>query len=218
MSATFSFDQLSRLPRTIRLQTGARLRRFRRPAVFWLITIGLAMLTANLVSRAAQPLPDQWGPSTRVVVLHRSVGPGQVLVAGDVSVEMVPAAFVPQRYARSIDEAVGRRVDPATRVGSPINLSTATPASTSELSSAIGRGRRGIAVSIDTAPAGLTSDDVVDVVVNQDGDGTILTTITGARVAQVNDRQVLLSTLPGDAGRLAAALTHGRATLILVGG
>jgi Flp pilus assembly protein CpaB len=218
MPATFSPLQLSRLPGNIRVQVAARLRRYRRPGVFWILTIGLSLLTANFVSRAAQPLPAQWGPSQRVVVLTRSVGPGQVVTGNDVTERLVPVAFVPVRSASNVSQVIGRRIDPTTRIAAPINLATALPASTSALSAAIGRNRRGVAIPVDRAPTGLGIGDLVDVLVNQDGDGALLATERAALVARVDDRQVLLSVTPTAAMTLSSAMTHGRPTLILVGG
>jgi Flp pilus assembly protein CpaB len=210
--------QFAELPRAIRVQTLFRVRRMRRPAVFWLVTLALALLTANLVSRAAQPLPDQWGPSRQVVVLTRKIQAGQVVKPGDVGLQMVPRAFIPTRHATELSQVIGRRIDPAARVSAPIDLASANPASTSALSALIGKNQRGFAVPAEAAPAGVAVADLVDVLVNQDGDGRLLATIRSARIARVDDRQVLLSVTQTDAIQLAAALTHGRPTVIILGG
>ncbi len=218
MSATFSFQQLRRRRKSASATASMTARRYRRPAVFWFVTIVLAIITARLVARAAQPLPVEWGNPQSVVVLIRDLPQGSVITSDDIGVRSVPSAFVPKRNTATGSDVVGKRLAVAGRRGAPVDLTLVQPASTSALTAEVGRNRRGFALPSESVPRGVSVGDQVDVVVSQDGDGAPLVTISNAKVIAFDEQQLLVSLTRADAASLAAALTRGRATVLLVGG
>ena len=91
---------------------GLRALRWRRhPLWFWLVTLGLAMLTAatamQVLGRASAAV-DRWGRLASVAVVVREVPAGVMVAAADVRVETVPERLVPSGAVLSVDDVVGR--------------------------------------------------------------------------------------------------------------
>jgi Flp pilus assembly protein CpaB len=208
---------LSRLSRPRFRKPTIRIARYRSATVFWIATVIVGIVTAKVVSRSAQPYPPTWGTVAPVAVLIRSVNEGATITPADVAIRNVPSAFVPEKSARSVSAAVGRRAAHQLRAGSPVDFDHTTPGLASALAGSVGQDRRGVALSLDGVPVGLTFGDLVEVFVNRDGDGQLLITVTNARVVRTTDHQILVSVTTSEAKQLAQALSNGRATLALVG-
>jgi Flp pilus assembly protein CpaB len=190
----------------------------RGPFLFWLITLVLAVATSTMIDRAQDPYPKAWGPLVEVAVAAEPVSAGTVISAPMIRVQRIPSLFVPDRPARGVADVVGRSAVSAIRQNAPVDLAEASPASTSAVSAAIGRGKRGVGLSPQIAPPGLAVGDFVDVLVVADADGSVVATFRNAAVIAIDTSGVLVSLPVAQADRLAAARSVGVATLTLVGG
>lgn len=195
-----------------------RFRQLTAPLTFWLVTIALALVTARIVERAAEPYPPEWGSLVDVVVVSQPIAAGQPIDASSVVVRSIPSVFAPKRSAPGIRSAAGRIPMGDLVVGAPVDLARTVPASTSEIVAAIGPGRRGVGLPLDAVPPGLRIGDHVDVLVASDGDSAVFRSVRNAQVVVLDDRGALVAMPADDAEQLTAARVVGRATLILVGG
>ncbi len=188
------------------------------PLMFWALTIAIAVVTARIVERAAEPYPSEWGTLVDVVVATQPLAAGSPIEASSVVVRSIPSAFAPARPAAQAELAIGRTALDAVAVGGAVDLTRTVPASTSAIVAAVGRGRRGVGLPADAIPLGLRPGDHVDVLVASDGDGSLVGSVRNAQVIVLDDRGALVAMPTADAERLAAARVIGRATLTVVGG
>ena len=209
----------SRVRRTVL----TRLRR--RPVLWWLATLALAMGTAQVVAGSVSRAEEgaaRYGATRTVLVATRDVGVGEVLEASAAEMRDVPAGFVPRGAAGA--EALGGRVTERLHTGEVVHGERVAPGGLSVVAALLPPGTRGIAVPTSPEALSLEVGDVVDVLATivevAAGTGlppTVLV-VAGAIVVDVREAAVSVAVPVEDAARVAYALSSGIVTLTLVPG
>lgn len=217
MSVTAVPRPASRAPRP-------RLPLLRRPSLFWLAALGLAIVTGLTVARLladAQAGAARWGETRPILVATTDLPPGAVLGPGDTELQRLPAALVP---AASIGRpADGQTVAAPIYRGEPVVAERLAPAGLSPVAAALPPGSRGIAVPAGGQALPLAVGDLVDVLVTfapdtvGDGEPTFAVARSAA-VVDVGEEAVTLAVTEDEASRVAFALTAGVVTLTLGAG
>ncbi len=194
----------------------------RRPVLWWLATLLLSGLTAQLVTGAlarAEAAAARYGTTQAVLVTTRAVDAGEVLGAGAAEVRDVPAGFVPPGAAGI--EALGSRASEALHEGEVVHVGRLAPEGLSAVAALLPPGTRGIAVPVDAGALPLVVGDAVDVLatvaeVTEAGGGPPTATLASrAPVVDVQEAAVTVAVPDDDATRVAYAVTTGIASLAL---
>jgi Flp pilus assembly protein CpaB len=194
------------------------IRAYRSVIFFWTMTLIVATVASQLIERSLANSIHKWGQTRAVMVTTQRIQSGTVISNQHLASADVPVRFIPDQATASPSLLVGRVATRSITAGAPIDLAAVSPTAGSPLAALVGPGRRGIALGSDRAPGDLRAEDVVDVLVNQDGDGALLVAVRSARVARVDERTVVLSVMPNESESLTRALTHGQPTIVVVGG
>ncbi|MBW3641515.1 MAG: hypothetical protein KY447_01210 [Actinobacteria bacterium] len=198
-----------------------RFRLARRPSLFWLAALVLAVATGLSVARFvgdARAEAARWGKVRPTLVATVDLEPGAVLGPGDARVEARPLALVPSGALAGQSE--GQTVVDAIAEGEPVLATRLAPAGSSALAAALPAGTVGIAVPTGAGALALTPGDAVDVLVtvHPDSLGSDEPTFPVARsavVVEVGEEAVTLAVSDTEAPRVAFALTAGVVTLVL---
>ncbi|HUF32177.1 MAG TPA: Flp pilus assembly protein CpaB [Acidimicrobiales bacterium] len=195
----------------------------RRPGPFWLLAVALAALTAIVAGRGlgvATADLARYGDPGPVLVAVRHVPAGSPLSTDDTEVRSLPAALVPDGAVRT--RADGRVAATDLYPGEVVLSARLAPEGLSPVAALLPPGTRGVAVPAGPAALALRTGDVVDVLATFDltgtGSGDGEPTFPVARralVVDVGDDAVTLAVAPGEAARVAFALTAGTVTLLL---
>lgn len=218
------------LPPRPSLRRGRRLRLPRRPAPYWILSVGLALLTGvvvnNLVGQAAAEVA-RYGETTAAVVVVRQVEAGSRLGAGDTELHQVPASLVPDGARRTTAAGEVALVD--LHVGEVLLDTRLAPAGVSPTAALLPPGTRGVSVPTGSSALDLRRGDTVDVLVTVDpattldGEaGAVEPSFAVARRAPViavdeGGDAVTVAVTETEAPRVAFALSTGSVTLVLVG-
>jgi pilus assembly protein CpaB len=190
----------------------------RRPAPFWLAAVALSVVTGATVARLvgdAAAAADRYGGLRPALVATTDLEAGAVLGPGDAEVRDLPAAFLPAgALAQPVDGAV---LAAAVLAGEPIVEARLAPAGTSAVAARLPPGARGVAVPTGPGALPLAVGDVVDVLATMAAEPTFPVAV-GATVVDVGPDAATIAVEPGEASRVAYALTAGAVTLVLSGG
>ncbi|MDQ1438326.1 MAG: pilus assembly protein CpaB [Acidimicrobiaceae bacterium] len=210
-----------------------RLRLRRHPVGFWLITLGLAAVTAVSVlqvSARADAEVARWGRLRPTVVMARPVEPGVVLARRDVRVVAMPARLVPAQAAAGVDAVVGRAAAVALWPGEVVLQGRLAPDGLRGVAALVPPGMRAVAVPVDDAGLHVAVGDAVDVLATFDtssssssspsvpADDTSDPTVVvaaAAPVLEVASGAVTIAVPADDAPRVAFALARATITLAL---
>ena len=211
-----------RAHRPRRFRPGLALRR--RPQLWWALTLTAALSVGWLVSTTVARADDArraWGRTVTVLVADHDVAAGQALEAGDVRSEARPARLVPSGALAELPAGAVARTDLLD--GEVVLEGRLAPAGLKGVAATLPGGSRAIAIPIEPGLAPpLAAGDHVDVIVavspEAAGDGPpAFTVATDVPVVDVSEPAVTIAVDPGDAPRIASALSLGSVTLVLVG-
>ena len=201
----------------------ARLRR--RPVPWWVATLALSALTAQVVTGAlarAEAGAARYGRTRAVLVTTRPVEAGEVLGPDAAEVRRVPAGFVPSGAASS--DALGSRVTTGLPEGEVVHGDRVAPGGLSTAAALLPPGTLGLAIPRDVGALPLEAGDVVDVLatlaeagVARAGDPTA-TVARDAVVIDVQEEAVTLAVPEDDVARVAYAVSTGVVALALTTG
>jgi Flp pilus assembly protein CpaB len=206
----------------------ARARRLRhRPALRWLVVLGLAavagLFTARMVD-AARATRARWGTGRPVVVMVDPVAAGNEIEADDVEVRSLPPAALP-RSALS-EPPVGRVATADLYPGEVLVEGRVAPEGRTGAAALLPTGTRALAVPTGPGTPPLRVGDTVDLLATYDpllfdptatpanADGMV---VSGALVIDVSEGAVTVAVDPDDAPDVALALAQGAVTLALAG-
>jgi Flp pilus assembly protein CpaB len=135
---------------------------------------GAGLLAISLVGGYSSSVAESYGALRQVVVLTRSLGPGQVIspeaAAGSFELRQVPARFVPAAALNSPGQAIGLEVVAPLPAGSYLTApGLRPPESRRKNKPSPGRGRHAVEISVAGAGA-LSGSGRVDVLVTSDDD------------------------------------------------
>lgn len=134
------------------------------------------------------------GDLVSTVVATTDIAPGSVLSEGDLALEKVPRAFAPDDAAKDAADLIGKKTITAQSAGVPVALSSvATSSSPASLPAAVGEGKLGLMVSLESDAAAsplLSIGDRVDVLgTTSDGAATVTETLASdVRVLALDGR------------------------------
>lgn len=203
----------------------SRLRR--RPVAWWLATLALAAVTAQVVSGAVSRAEEgaaRYGTVRSVLVVTSDVPAGALLTASDAEVRDLPATLVAEGAVGA--DALGQRVTSPLLAGEVVHRARLAPGGLSPVAALLPPGTRGVAVpsGLDTVP--LEVGDVVDVLATvvtaapgEGGDEAPTVTVAArALVVDGGEQATTLAVPAEEAAQVAYAATSGIVTLALVGG
>jgi SAF domain len=210
----------------------AQVRRLRhRPALRWLLVVGLALLTGLFTSGvvdAARSARAQWGAVQAVVVMTESVAAGDPILAADVEVRSLPAAVVPEGAVTS--PPVGREAITDLFPGEVLLSGRVAPDGRHGAAALLPPGTRALAVPSGPGTPPLRVGDTVDVLATFDpflfdptgsGEAPLLSgggpVVSGALVVDVSEGAITVAVAAADAPQMAFALAQGAVTLALAG-
>lgn len=194
----------------------------RRPVVWWVATLLLAALTAQVVTGAlgrAEAGAARYGSTTAVLVTTRFVEAGEVLGPDAAAVRDVPDGFVPRGAAGA--DALGRRVTEDLHEGEVVHAERVAPGGLSAVVALLPPGTRGIAVPTDAGALPLVVGDLVDVLATMADESSAAggppaaTIAPGAVVVDVQEAAVTVAVPEDDAARVAYAVATGIVALAL---
>lgn len=197
----------------------------RRPALWWVATILLSALTAQVVTGAlgrAEAGAARYGTTTAVLVTTRAVEAGEVLGPDAAEIRDVPAGFVPPGAAGA--DALGRRATGTLHEGEVVHVERVAPGGLSVVAARLPPGTRGIAVPTDAGALPLVVGDHVDVLATVADVATatsgppVATLAPGAVVVDVQEAAVTVAVPEDDAARVAYAVATGIVALALTPG
>lgn len=207
-------------------EAGWRLRR--SPLAWWVVSIVLALTTAAVVDAALATGRRQQaaGATAPVQVAARSIGAGEALGPGDVTVRRLPLAALPD--ADRVLDPIGRVATVDLAAGEVLLEARLAPVATSATAARLPAGSRALAVpaTASTTPP-LEAGDLVDVLATFDVAGTAdgpeqttaaptVTVVEGASVVAADEDAVTVAVPAAEAPRLAFALARGSVLLALV--
>jgi Flp pilus assembly protein CpaB len=204
------------------------LRAWRGRGTRWAVAVVLAVcagaLSATTVSRA-EAARSAYGVTTLVPVATVDLGVGDTVTAGDVSERALPLGLVPPGAA---SDPVGRVVTEPVVAGEVL-LDRRLAGGGEGVSALVAPGRRAVAVPLDTAPAGVTVGDRVDLyapatsataselaALARGGSGGARRVASGALVVAVDDRSASVSVTGTEAAATAQAVLDGAVAVVLV--
>jgi Flp pilus assembly protein CpaB len=192
----------SLLPRSIR-------RRLRRPSVYLVAAVALAVLTGTIAYgqlAAAARGARRYGNPVAVAVARVDLRAGDRIDADSVEVRLLPHDAVPPTAVRSA--SIGRVVRTPVGAGQVLVFANLTEPGTSRLAAALPAGTVALAVPRGDAAIRVVPGDRVDLLsVTRDGAQKPVT--TDAKVLAADAKTVTVAVRIDDAGRVAAAITAG---------
>ena len=201
----------------------ARLRR--RPVAWWLATVVLAALTAQVVSGAvagAERAAARYGRTRPALVVTSDVAAGSEVTGTVAEVRDVPSALVPAGAVGA--DALGRRAGVPLFAGEVVVGDRLAPVGRAAVAARLPAGTRGVGVPSGPDSVPLAPGDVVDVLATVLGAGAggsappTVTVARGAVVVAVEEGAATVAVPLADAPRVAYAVASGIVTLALVGG
>ncbi len=199
-----------------------RRRLLRSPVVFWLAATVLALFTATVVQGSlarADTEARRFGSFRVAVVARHAVAVGDAVHAADVTVERVPAAFLPDDHLTA--PPVGRTVVVALFPGQAVVRGQLAPDGVEGVAALLPAGTRAVGVPTDAARPPVRRGDLVDVLATFDqptGDAApSLAVATGARVVAVSHDAVTLAVDDDRVDEVAFAVSAGKVVLALRG-
>lgn len=200
-----------------------RLRRLARsPLVYWVTVVALACITAATVSRLvgrAGAEAARFGHLRSVVIAVASMEAGAVVRPGDVTLQSVPAAFLPDGALGSASAAVGRTVVVPLFRGAPVVAGNLAPNGLAGIAALLPTGARAVAVPTGAESVPLRRGDRVDVLATFDpppaGEEPTFPVAEAALVVDVGPESASVAVGPDEAKRVAYALAAGRVTLAI---
>lgn len=204
-----------------------RLRRLSRsPLFFWFVVAVLALLTAGVVGRLvgrARADAARFGSLRTAAVASRPLDLGAVVRASDLELRTVPAAFLPEGWVASADEAVGRTVIAPVGRGEPVLRADLAPWGLRGVAALLPPGGRAVAVPTGAASPVVHAGDVVDVLATFDareaagGDPTFAVAV-GALVLDAGAEAATVAVTTAEASKVAYAVAHGAVSLAVTAG
>ena len=193
----------------------SRLALRRRPLAYWcttaLVAAAAALLVGALTARA-EAAAARYGGLRPVVVVHGPVGTGDDLEAGDLRIEQVPRAFVPEGALSSAPE--GRTALGPLYPGEVLLSARLAPDGVHGVAALLPEGTRAMAVPAGPAALRVRTGDLVDVLATAP-DGTSRVVADEATVVDAGDATTTVAVQVGDAPAVATALTQATVTLAL---
>jgi pilus assembly protein CpaB len=210
----------------VRLSHLPRFRLSRSPMAFWVAVVLLALFTGSLVARLvgrADALADRYGPLRPVVVAARPVERGAELGAADLTVRLLPAAFLPEGAVASAGQVAGRTAVVPLVAGQPVLRAHLAPDGLSGVAALLPPGTRGVVVPAAGASALVRRGDLVDVLATFEpsvtgGGEPTLAVAADALVVDVGEDSATVAVTPQESRSLAFAVAHGTITLALTPG
>ena len=197
-------------------------RRFHRPAPYWLLALGLAALTAVLVTRMvghAEAEAARYGSLRATLVALTDLPAGATVGSGDTELRPIPAGLVPPG---ALDDHVdGAVVSSGIHTGEVVLGTRLSPAGLSPTAALLPRGTRGLAVPAGPETVPLARGDLVDVLATFDptlaagGGEPTVAVARAALVVDVGEDAVTIAVTEPRAPRVAFALATGSVTLAL---
>lgn len=193
----------------------SRLALRRRPLVYWCTTVlaaaAAALLVGGLTARA-EAAAARYGGLRPVVVVDSPVDTGESVDTGDVRVEQVPRAFVPEGALSSVPD--GRTALGPLYPGEVLLAERLAPDGVHGVAALLPDGTRAMAVPAGPAALRIRTGDVVDVLATAP-DGTSEVVADAATVVDAGDATTTVAVRVSDAPAVATALTQATVTLAL---
>jgi Flp pilus assembly protein CpaB len=192
-----------------------RIRLHRSAGAYWTSALALALVTGVFVAgvvRGAEDRAARYGSVRRVLVARRALRAGAAVRAGDVSVRIMPAAFVPVGILAA--QPIGRSLLVPMAAGEVFLRSKLAPDGLSGVAALLRTGERALALPVGPGTPPLSVGDRVDVLATPP-DGATVVVALAARVLGVDDRAVTVAVHPDDTPHIATALAAGTVTLAL---
>ncbi|MBN8868761.1 MAG: hypothetical protein J0H66_02660 [Solirubrobacterales bacterium] len=163
--------------------------RRRRALVMLLAAAGAALLAVTLVGGYSSSVAESYGELRPVVVLTRSLAPGQVIsprvAAGSFEIRQVPARFLPAAALSEPGQAVGMETVAPLPAGSYLTgPGLKAPGNDKPKRPAAGKGRHAVELAVAGAGA-LSGLGRVDVLITTDDDHGGGKTVVAARRVQL---------------------------------
>jgi Flp pilus assembly protein CpaB len=209
-------------PRRHRLRPALALRR--RPRLWWLLTLLVALATGSLVASIvgrAEAVRQAWGATELVAVARRDIRPGTAVDDGDVHLVSRPQAMVPPGALHHVPE--GQVASALISAGEVVVPTRLAPLGLTGVAATLPEGSRAVAIPVEPGLAPpLVVGDHVDVLVAVDpeaaGSGPPgFVVAAGALVVAVDEAAVTVAVAASTAPRIAVALGQGAVSLALVG-
>jgi len=196
----------------------SRLALRRRPLAYWTVAVlgaGLAAAVVGGLTARAESAAARYDGLRDVVVVVRSLAPGEELDAADVRVDRVPRAFVPAGAMTEVPE--GETVVAATYPGEALLADRLAPAGRHGVAALLPEGTRAVAVPTGPAALALRVGDTVDVLATA-LDGATRVVARDVTVVDVGEVTATVAVSAGAAPAVATALTQATVTLVLTTG
>lgn len=196
----------------------SRLALRRRPLAYWTVAFlgaALAALVVGGLTTRAEAAAARYGGLRDVVVVVRSLVPGEVVSAEDVRVERIPRAFVPEGALTEVPE--GRTVVAATHPGEALLAERLAPTGRQGVAALLPEGSRAVAVPTGPGALALRVGDTVDLLATA-LDGATRVVADEVTVVDVGDTTATVAVRAVEAPAVATALTQATVTLVLTGG
>ena len=126
---------------------------------WWALAAVVAWTVADQVA-TAQAAEATWGRTVAVVVATSDLSPGDVIAEDSVTVEQVPARFVPGAALDALPS--GRRVNASLAAGEMVLSTRLAPAGLGRTGAALPDGSRAVTIGLGEAAAPVRAGDVVD--------------------------------------------------------
>lgn len=191
------------------------LRRF--PVGYWVAAFLLVFVTgatvSSLVGRASAAAA-RWGSLQPVAVASGPLAAGQVLRAGDVTLQPVPTALLPAGALRRVP--VGRALVAPLSKGEILVSVRLAAAGQGGIAALLPTGARALAVPVGPGTPPLRRGDRVDVLATFGQEPTFAVAAGAGVVAVTAGKAVTVALTAEEAPRVAFALAGGTVTLALV--
>lgn len=196
-----------------------RLRRV--PALYWILSLGLAACTSVTIFRlaaAADSRARYWGTLAAVPVVTGPIAAGATIEADDFEIRRVPEALLP--HSSVAFEPVGLTAIVPMWPGEVVVAAKLAPAGLEGPAAMLGAGERAVAVPrIETTPP-VSVGDRVDVILNLDPAGTsggppAIPVARAARVLHVAEVAVTLAVPVDEATKVAFGAAQGALSLAI---
>jgi pilus assembly protein CpaB len=196
----------------------------RRPAAFWSLTVGLALVTgvtaAAITGRAAADL-EAWGTAEVVAVATRDLDAGAVVGPDDVRWEARPLAVVPDDVLVEGSTAVGRVVVAGIRRGEAVVAGRLAPDGLHGLAALLPPDTRAVTIPSGRGRLDVQPGDQVDVwratgrVTSGASADAGLVARAAVVVARGDDGSVTVAVAPDEAAAVAGAVGDSSVVLAL---
>lgn len=208
---------------------GLRLTLRRSAALWWAMTIGLALLTTVIVSSSlgtATRAAAAWGSERQVWVVQEPIDTGDVIGAASVRRRRLPRGVVPEGALGGESSPLGEATRVALHRGEIVLRQRLAGRGARGVAAMVAPGYRAVALPYDDQMPAVVVGDRVDVLATFDvgdeaGDAPSAPSFTLARAVEVlavTARAVTVAVEVDDAPRVAFALAKGAIALALRGG